>query len=116
LVYFALVFTHQSCKHEALSASDQQQVCFKEQVLPIFQNSCAVSGCHDTKTAEEGYVFTDYENIMKSITAGNAQKSKAYKAITSTYEVMPPNNPLPENMRTIIRLWIEQGAKETCNN
>jgi hypothetical protein len=50
---------------------------------------------------------------MKSVTAGNADKSEAYQAITSAFESMPPDNPLPINKRTIIRLWIEQGAKET---
>jgi cytochrome c5 len=30
---------------------------------------------------------------------------------------MPPDNPLPTGKRTLIRLWIEQGAKETtCNS
>ena len=102
-----------SCQHEGIPADQMEQVCFTEQVLPIFQNSCVTSGCHDSKTAEEGYVFTDYTSIMKSISPGNAYKSKAYQAITSTSELMPPDNALPLEKRTIIRLWIEQGANET---
>lgn len=109
---FALFMTN-SCQHEGISADQLEPICFTEQVLPIFQNSCGTSGCHDAKTAEEGYVFTDYAGIMKSITPGNADKSKAYKAITSNLEIMPPDNPLPQDKRTLIRLWIEQGAKET---
>jgi uncharacterized membrane protein len=80
--------------------------------LPVFQNSCGTSGCHDGR-GEAGYVFTDYTSIMEAITPGNADKSKAYKAMTSTFRLMPPNNALPESKRTIIRLWIEQGAQET---
>lgn len=102
-----------SCEHEGIPADQMDQVCFNQQVLPIFQNSCATSGCHDTQTAENGYVFTDYSSIMKAITPGNASKSKAYKAITSSVELMPPHNPLPMEKRILIRLWIEQGAKET---
>jgi len=50
---------------------------------------------------------------MKAINPGNADKSKAYNAITSTFQLMPPNNALPAEKRTLIRLWIEQGAQET---
>jgi len=34
-------------------------------------------------------------------------------AMTSPFTMMPPNNPLPQEKRILIRLWIEQGAKET---
>lgn len=108
-----VVFLTNSCQHEGIPAEEMTQICFTEQVLPIFMNSCGTSGCHDAKTAEGDYVFTDYASIMKAITPGNASKSKAYEAITSTDEIMPPDNPLPLDKRTIIRLWIEQGAKQT---
>jgi hypothetical protein len=101
-----------SCKNNGVPADQMPQICFTKQVLPIFQNNCATSGCHDSR-GESGYVFTDYSSIMQSITPGNAAKSKAYQAMTSAFQLMPPNNPLSENNRTIIRLWIEQGANET---
>jgi hypothetical protein len=53
---------------------------------------------------------------MQSITPGNAQNSKAYKAITSVYfNRMPPSPdaPLTKEQRTIIALWINQGAANT---
>lgn len=109
----SLLLLVNSCQHEGIPADRMGTICFTEQVLPIFQNSCGTSGCHDSKTAEEGYVFTDYASIMKAITPGNADKSKAYQAMISTFEIMPTDNPLPATKRTIIRLWIEQGAKET---
>jgi len=108
-----LIFMCVSCQHEGIPADQMEQICFNQQVLPIFQNSCAISGCHNAQTAEGGYVFTDYSNIMKSITPGNASKSKAYKAITSQIQLMPPHNPLPMDKRILIRVWIDQGAKET---
>lgn len=106
------LFLTNSCKHEGIPADQMTKICFQKQVLPIFQNSCGTTGCHDSK-AEGGYVFKDYASIMKAINPGNADKSKAYQAITSTFQLMPPNNALPIDKRTIIRLWIEQGAKET---
>lgn len=108
----AVLFTVNSCKHEGVPADQLEQVCFNEQILPIFQNSCGTSGCHDSR-GEAGYVFTDYASIMKAINPGNADKSKAYQAITSTFQLMPPDNALPMSKRTLIRIWIEQGAKET---
>ena len=111
------LLTTNSCKHDGPPADQLEEICFTGQVLPIFSTSCGIAGCHDAITAESGYVFTDYSSIMKSITPGNAEKSKAYSAITSTLGLMPPDNPLPINKRTLIRLWIEQGAKETtCVN
>lgn len=108
----SLLFLVNSCKHDGIPADQFPTVNFNEQILPIFQNSCGTSGCHDSR-GEAGYVFTDYSNIMKAITAGDADKSTAYKAITSTFQLMPPNNALPIEKRTLIRLWIEQGANET---
>lgn len=108
----SLFFLVNSCKHDGIPADQMPEICFTEQVLPIFQNSCGTSGCHDSK-GEAGYVFTDYTSIMKAINPGNAAKSKAYQAMTSTFELMPPDNALPASKRTIIRLWIDQGAKET---
>lgn len=100
-----------SCKHDGISADQMEQIDFTQQVLPIFQTSCATSGCHDSR-GESGYVFTDYAHIMEAITPGNADKSEAYKSITSTFQLMPPNNPLTTSQRTLIRLWIDQGAKQ----
>lgn len=113
LLPVVLLFLISSCKHDGIPVDQLEQVCFTEQVLPIFQNSCGTSGCHDSKSARHGLIYTDYASIMKSITPGNAAKSKAYQAITSVFEIMPPDNPLPQDKRTIIRVWIEQGAKET---
>lgn len=112
LLGIALLTTN-ACKHEGPAAQQLEVICFTEQVLPIFQNSCATTDCHDATTAEEGYVFTDYASIMEAITPGNTSKSKAYQAITGSSELMPPDNPLPTDKRTLIRLWIEQGAKDT---
>jgi len=102
-----------SCKHDGVPADQMPKICFTEQVLPIFQNSCATSGCHDGLKGESRLVLTNYSGIMRSITPGSASKSKAYQAITSTFQLMPPNNALSTNKRTLIRLWIEQGALET---
>lgn len=109
-----VLFLTNSCKHEGIPADQLPEVCFQSEILPIFQNSCA--SCHGSTRGDAGLDFSNYSGIMKAITPGDADKSKAYKAITSTFELMPPDNALPAEKRTLIRLWIEQGAKETtCN-
>ncbi|MDP2337680.1 MAG: c-type cytochrome domain-containing protein [Bacteroidota bacterium] len=109
----SVFFLVDSCSHSGVPADQMPQICFTDQVLPIFQNSCGTSGCHNGNGGESNYVFTNYASIMQAITPGNASKSKAYQAMISTFQLMPPNNALSTNKRTLIRLWIEQGAKET---
>jgi uncharacterized membrane protein len=111
LIILPLSLLVNSCKHVGIPADQMPQINFTEQVLPIFTQNCAP--CHGGgKGGGGGTKFTDYTSIMKSITPGDASKSKAYQAITSTFQLMPPNNALTTNERTLIRLWIDQGAKE----
>ncbi|MFA5330136.1 MAG: hypothetical protein WC384_20245 [Prolixibacteraceae bacterium] len=107
----SILFLVNSCQHDGTPADQMQQICFTDQILPVFQNSCGTTGCHSG--GEHEYNFTNYAGIMRAITPGNADKSKAYKAMTSQFQLMPPNNALPIEKRTLIRLWIEQGANET---
>lgn len=95
-----------SCKHEGIPVDQLKQVSFSE-VLPIFTTNCA--SCHGQKG--EGFALTDYSSILRSVEPGNSSKSKVYQAITSTFNLMPPNNPLTASQRTLIRIWIDQGAK-----
>ncbi|HKJ41201.1 MAG TPA: c-type cytochrome domain-containing protein [Sunxiuqinia sp.] len=110
-----LAFISVSCQHDAPSPDQFDQVCFQEKILPIFQTGCAISGCHSGGNNEAGYDFSNYNGIMQAISPGAPEKSKAYKAIIEKWGegAMPPSNPLPESQRTLIRLWIEQGALNT---
>jgi uncharacterized membrane protein len=101
-----IIFFASSCKHDGTPSDQLKQVSFKE-VLPIFTTNCA--SCHGQKG--EGFALTDYSSIVRSVQPGNSSKSKVYQALTSTFNLMPPNNPLTTSQRTLIRLWIDQGAK-----
>ena len=110
----SVIFLVNSCQNEGTPLEKLPLICFESQVLPIFQNNCAVSGCHDSG-GESGYDLSYAKGIQDAVVAGNPDKSPAYHAMTSTFKLMPPHNPLPESKRAIIRLWIEQGAnKTTC--
>jgi len=103
-----ILFLVSSCKHDGIPADQLPQIHFSE-VLPIFTQNCAT--CHDGNGVSHELGFSNYTSIMRSIQAGNSSKSKAYQAMISTFQLMPPNNPLTTSQRTLIRLWIDQGAK-----
>jgi hypothetical protein len=98
-----------SCTHDpSIDALDP--VCFDTQVMPILVSSC--QQCHDGST--EGFTMGSYADVMNYVTAGNPKKSKLYQAITNINgaNMMPPDHPLSQTNRTIIEVWIAQGANE----
>lgn len=117
ILIFSLIITSISwiisCTHKA-DISNLPEVCFEGDVLPIFRNSCAISGCHDG-SGESHMSFDSFENILRSVVPGDPYSSKAYRAIIATWgeNKMPPDRPLSVENRITIRLWIEQGAQLT---
>lgn len=100
-----------SCTHKT-DIEGYPEVCFQKDVLPVFQNSCAMADCHN---AGSELSLTSYEQIVKHVVPGNAAKSEIYQVISSSWGIqrMPPDQPLSIDNRSVIRLWIEQGA-EPC--
>lgn len=94
------------------------KVCFKRDILPVISSSCAVSGCHDNITHEDGLVLNTYNNIMSIVSAGNPSSSKLYNVITDNGEdKMPPwpGNKLAQADIDSIYKWIQNGAlNENC--
>lgn len=107
-----------SCTHSTDVAGTVKPVCFEKEVLPIFLTNCAISGCHDL-SGEERPALTDYNSIVREVKPASLNDSRIYKVITKTWgEIMPPspNPPLTQEQRTIIAVWIQQGANNTtCN-
>jgi len=104
-----------SCTHNA-NISDLPEICFEGEVLPIFQNSCAISGCHDGQGRGDSHlILNNYADIVAGVTPGNPKSSRIYQAIIAKggEGQMPPAQPLSLDNRTIIRVWIEQGGQET---
>jgi mono/diheme cytochrome c family protein len=74
-----------------------------------------MSGCHDSQTAEDGVVLTDYLSIMNSdiIERGKPNKSELVDVLTeSGGDQMPPSpySALSPDMIAKIENWISQGA------
>lgn len=114
----ALMFGLNACKHKTVDPAAIRTVCFETEVFPIFQVNCAINGCHadnggSEDREEEGFDLRTYSGIVENVSPGNPENSKLYKAITAKgEEIMPPkpSSPLTESQRTLIYIWILQGA------
>jgi hypothetical protein len=113
LLIFATVSWITSCTHDA-KITDFPEICFERDVLPVFSNSCAISRCHDGG-GESHMALNNYNDISRLVVPGNPNSSRIYTAIiaTSGENKMPPGQPLSLENRTIIRIWILQGAGPT---
>jgi len=92
---------------------DPEQVSFKTHILPILENSCSTSNCHDG-TREPNLLN---EVAYKNLTAGGyvnllfPKESSLYKAVDFQENAMPPGGPqLPALDIELILIWIQKGA------
>jgi cytochrome c5 len=119
LLVGVMVISIPSCTHDPVGIEGLDTICFGTEVLPILQTSCGMTGCHGNGSAAAGYDLSNYESIIKSVSPRDPRGSKLYKVITSINgeNMMPPDRPLTQVQRTIIEVWIAQGAgKTTCPN
>jgi len=104
----SVIFLLDSCKHDEIPVAKFAPVPFSD-IKPIFQNYCGT--CHNGNgTRNSRLNLNDSIGILRSVIPYNVSKSKAYQAMISTFQIMPPKIALPTSKRTLIRLWIEQGA------
>ncbi len=96
---------------------DPDTVYFQSDILPLMLSNCAMSGCHDVETHEEGIILSTYADIMNSnddlVNPGNANNSKLYEQLFEDGEDRmppPPSSPLTSAEKELIYTWIEQGA------
>jgi hypothetical protein len=108
----------QSCHHDPVGTENIRTICFEKEILPIYQGSCGATDCHGGARGASGFSVTSYASIMKAVTAGDPKASKAYTVLISNYfNHMPPTREISVEDRTLIELWIFQGAKDTqCDN
>ena len=117
-----------SCIHPPYVLPESQRtndpdICFERDILPIFISNCAKSGCHDAGAHKSGYALDNYSHIVsKGIVPGNIAASKIWASITlSSGEggKMPQNaSALNGTQLDLIRRWIIRGAVDSgaCNS
>jgi len=108
-----VLFELQSCHLDPVGIDKQKTVCFETEIFPMLKNSCGM--CHGAgQENQDAFSVVDYNSIMKSVKAGDAKKSKLYKALGAVNgNLMPPDRPLSIDQRMLIEIWIQQGAQNT---
>jgi hypothetical protein len=92
-------------------------VSYGAHVQPLFDQACALSGCHDDGSHESKLVLTSYNGLMNAqlmvVIPRDPQNSILVQRIEGRLgERMPLyRNPLNDNQTTGIRAWIGEGAK-----
>jgi hypothetical protein len=90
-------------------------ICFQNDILPIFVTKCSMSGCHSATSKASGYDLTNYNGIMKGITSKHPLQSEIYKQISGNNPSMPVGQKLSAKEVSYIKIWIKMGAPNTSN-
>lgn len=121
----AAVLTGWACKDEVTdpeggSPSDivfpASNVSFQEHVQPLFNQTCALAGCHDDNQNER-VRLTSYGNLVFAnppvLVEGTPDQSLLVLRIEGRLgQRMPLNrNPLNQNQINGIRAWVAEGAR-----
>ena len=99
------------------SNCDPDTVYFENDIFPILISNCAISGCHDNESHEEGINLSSYTKVMSSdvVDISDPWDSELIEKATENDEddIMPPPpmDPLSDDEINMIVLWMEQGAK-----
>ena len=105
-----------------LARADAKNPTFNDDVLPVVRQHCA--GCHGADKQKGGLNLATYGVAMQGgssgavVAPGNAEKSRLFTMTAHKEEpVMPPSKTkIPDAHLELLRLWVEQGAKETATS
>ena len=105
-----------------LAFADAKNPTYNDDVLPVIRQHCA--GCHGADKQKGGLNLATYGVAMQGgssgavVAPGNPDKSRLYTMTAHKEEpVMPPSKTkIPDAQLAVLRLWIEQGGKETATS
>ena len=92
----------QSCTTDKYETDPCAEVSFLENIQPLVNLKCAVSGCH-VQGFQPGD-FTNYEVIKEKVTEGKLQR------MVFELGIMPPVNKLSAEEMSLLKCWVENGA------
>jgi hypothetical protein len=107
----------QSCDYGYLEPVEiviPDTVSFAADIIPIFTDNCVESGCHVSggvaPNLTEDNAYWDLW-LYDMVDTTNPEESLLYQRMVSTSNPMPPVGTLTEDKTQLIRVWIEQGAR-----
>ena len=94
----------------------ESNISYGQHIQPIFNASCAISGCHNSTTRQSDLSLGSYVEATTRpgiIVSGDPEASLLVQRIEGRIQPQMPFNraPLPENQISVIRQWILEGAK-----
>ncbi|MGZ4053693.1 MAG: hypothetical protein ACXVPY_05610 [Bacteroidia bacterium] len=123
-IIFSLVIgvTIFSCTYEKGSITKEcdlpTTVSFSQDLLPIFNSQCSISGCHTSATHAGGLNLEPaaaYSALLQSgsgyVDTLNPTFSILYNKLTTTSGPMPPGGALDNCKIKLVLKWIQQKAK-----
>jgi hypothetical protein len=121
VIFVILLLVSQSCTDNTTLVVDNspavtKTVSFSSDIIPIFNSSCSLSGCHSSGGKAPDLTAT---KAYSSLTIGNylnlaaPEQSVLYLYLTGKKS---PQMPLgaaanPSNLNNLVLAWIKQGAK-----
>lgn len=90
-----------------------ENVSFSNDIIPIFNQSCNTSGCHNSGGIHPDLSETGAFNSLDGsdlIDLNTPENSVLYIRMTDTKNPMPVSGILPESATNKILLWIQEGA------
>jgi hypothetical protein len=122
LAIIAVSLEVSSCKNVLGPTSGQSTIVFPDsnvsyyrQVLPLFEESCDYSGCHDDGTQAGGLSLTNYAGLFTVagvLTPKDTVHSILVQRIQGIGPIMPPPplSALNSNQIQGIKTWVMEGA------
>jgi hypothetical protein len=124
--FLMLIFLVAGCKDEtpleggspSTVVFPSQEVSYAQHVQPLFNQACALAGCHDNGTHQSELRLTTYFNTVFAtqgvVIPGQPESSTLIFRIEGTAgQPMPLNSPpLNQNQINGIRTWIVEGAMD----
>lgn len=110
-----LVISQAGCYYDKIPSISgvDFKVSFTADVIPIFNKSCNMSGCHASGGIKPDLTPVKAFNELSAggyVTPGNPEKSVLSEVLNGTRSLMPPSGKLPNKDISLILGWIEQGA------
>ncbi len=112
LVWIALLAIHSPIASAAANGQADEVPTYESHIAPLLKTYCVK--CHGPAKQEEGLNLSTAVAVATGNSNGavivphDLEASKLWKQIES--DQMPPDDPLPENQKMLIRKWILDGA------
>jgi hypothetical protein len=116
LIFTGMAFTTvMSCTYNEVlpvGLDPNKEIFFSQDIIPIFENSCISSGCHNGTVSPDLRSASAYESLETGgyLNTEVPDQSELYLWMTEAKGPMPPLGANETDNATVLQ-WITQGAK-----